>query len=166
MRRNDASRWVANDIIRKGNNYQSYDKLPGGANYNSQGNYSKIPPELRQNLDADALRIQKLKMELETTNGQRMETPAAVKQHAARQSLPMGTQPPFVPYQAAAPVGNYGSVNPLPSASPPNVKTNKTANDVSDRISQIKLAYLAQGGQDPTVIDKIQKLETLSAAQT
>lgn len=82
MRRNDASRWVANDIIRKGG---SYNKLPGGANY------SKIPPELRQNLEADAVRIQKLKMELETTKGQRMDTPAALRQHASLGS-------PFVPY--------------------------------------------------------------------
>ena len=37
---------------------------------------------------------------------------------------------------------------------------------VSDKISDIKLAYLAQGGKDTDVLAKIQRLETLSAAQT
>ena len=37
---------------------------------------------------------------------------------------------------------------------------------VSDKISDIKLAYLAQGGKDIDVLAKIQRLETLSAAQT
>jgi hypothetical protein len=35
---------------------------------------------------------------------------------------------------------------------------------VSDKISEIKLAYLAQGGQDLKVLDKIQKLEALAQA--
>jgi hypothetical protein len=34
IRKNDASRWVANDILRKGNNYSSYDKLPSTNNTN------------------------------------------------------------------------------------------------------------------------------------
>ena len=28
LRKNEVSRWVANDILRSGNQYRSYDKLP------------------------------------------------------------------------------------------------------------------------------------------
>jgi hypothetical protein len=52
----------------------------------------------------------------------------------------------------------------MQSASPPNFKYGNSGNGVSDKISDIKLAYLAQGGQDLEVLAKIQRLETLSAA--
>ena len=68
MRANDAGRWVANDILRKGNMYRSYDMLPGqnGMNQNPQnvgGNYVKIPPDMQHELTADALKIARLKMD-------------------------------------------------------------------------------------------------------
>ena len=32
LRKNEASRWVANDILRKGNQYRSYEQLPNNGN--------------------------------------------------------------------------------------------------------------------------------------
>jgi len=52
LRKNDASRWVANDIIRKGNQYSNYDKLPENANQwhrsdiTNPRNFAKIPAEI------------------------------------------------------------------------------------------------------------------------
>ena len=66
MRKNDASRWVANDIIRKGNQYNSYSQSqPNIGNHRSSidnpNNFAKIPPHISHNLNADELKIQKMK---------------------------------------------------------------------------------------------------------
>ena len=58
IRKNDASRWVANDILRKGNNYRSYDMLPGvtdsSISQNAYGQqYVKLPSEIHNNLDSN-----------------------------------------------------------------------------------------------------------------
>lgn len=86
MRKNEAGRWVANDILRKGNPYRSYDMLPGtnGVSHNPtsvDSNFAKIPPEMQHELTADALKIAKLKMDNQAINGQRMETPDEMKRH-------------------------------------------------------------------------------------
>ena len=68
MRKNEAGRWVANDILRKGNPYRSYDMLPAtnGISYNPTSvdtNFARIPPNLQHELTGDALKIARLKMD-------------------------------------------------------------------------------------------------------
>ena len=50
LRKNEASRWVANDILKKGNQYRSYGQLPGSYGAvssqepaNNYSNFVKIP---------------------------------------------------------------------------------------------------------------------------
>jgi len=68
MRKNEAGRWAANDILRKGNPYRSYGMLPAtnGISYNPTSvdtNFVKIPPDMQHELTEDALKIAKLKMD-------------------------------------------------------------------------------------------------------
>lgn len=68
MRSNEAGRWVANDILRKGNPYRSYGQLPetNGIGHNPTSvdtNFVKIPQDLKHGLTEDALRIARLKMD-------------------------------------------------------------------------------------------------------
>jgi len=77
LRKNEASRWVANDILRKGKQFKSYEALPpaqtgSGQPNNYRANFKKIPPDLQDNLEADAMRIQKMKMNLEGMRDLRM----------------------------------------------------------------------------------------------
>ena len=61
IRKNEASIWAANDILRRGSQYKPYGASAAGVP--GQG-YVKIPPDVQDNLEADAMRIQKMKMEL------------------------------------------------------------------------------------------------------
>ena len=84
LRKNEASRWAANDIIRKGGIDQSYD-MAGGIR-NSHGTFSKIPPDLQDNLEADALKIQKMKMNLTDMEQERLRTPQEVNHYLMKQN--------------------------------------------------------------------------------
>jgi hypothetical protein len=90
-------------------------------------------------------------MDLRATHEDRMVTPDVVKQHAARQSA-AGL------YQIGQPQSNYNSKSYLQGPySPPGHNPNNFQKNgaVADKISEIKLAYLAQGGQDLKVLEKI-----------
>ena len=60
LRKNDVSRFVANDILRKGNQFKSYETM----NPQTKGAFTKIPADIQNNLEQDAMKIQKLKMNL------------------------------------------------------------------------------------------------------
>ena len=60
LRKNDASRFVANDILRKGPQFQSYETM----NPQTKGAFTKIPADIQNNLEQDSMRIQKMKMDL------------------------------------------------------------------------------------------------------
>ena len=85
LRSNEAGRWAANDILRKGNPYRSYDMLPAQNGPNAQpgfdGNYVKIPQEFQHQLTEDELRIARLRMDAKAIGDQRMQTPVEMKQH-------------------------------------------------------------------------------------
>jgi len=75
LRKNDASRFVANDILRQGNNMRAYDNLK----VPTKQAFPKIDIDDQDRLQQDAMRIQKLKMNLNNMQDLRMETPDLVK---------------------------------------------------------------------------------------
>jgi hypothetical protein len=60
IRKNDAGIWVANDILKQGSQYKSYGDIPG----HGKGAYAKIPPDMRDQLESDEMKIQKMKLNL------------------------------------------------------------------------------------------------------
>ena len=82
LRSNDVARWVGNDVIRKGNQYASYDMLPradGPSNFDK--NFVKLPQATQDNLKRDAYNLAKLKHEAAGIDAQRMYTPDIAKEH-------------------------------------------------------------------------------------
>ncbi len=86
---------MANDILRSGNQYRSYEKLPQGVTPTYEANlehrppnkFVKIPPDLQENLKSDAVRIQKLKQDLTTLHQDRLGTPEEMRVHIRQQQL-------------------------------------------------------------------------------
>ena len=94
MRKNEASRWVANDILKKGNQYRSFGQLPDGQGpvhaintNNYDNNFVKISQDQQEHLKTDAIRIQKLKMDLLNAGQERMDTPPEMKHYMNQRAV-------------------------------------------------------------------------------
>ena len=70
LRKNEASRWAANDILRKGSQL-NFTMQPGSG--------GQVPADLQDKLEQDAMKIQKMKMNLSELQGMRLNTPDDVK---------------------------------------------------------------------------------------
>ena len=149
LRKNEASRFVAKDVLQQMDHYKNLGK-PAGTIPETH----KIPLDYQDQLEADALRIQKLKIGLNQIPQERLVTPVEVRYHQTQKRNHLDDI-------------MYGKNQSAPADHSIQLGTSDLNSSVSPQLVQQKLkrikdAYLAQGGSDLAVLSKFSKLEHIA----